>query len=81
MSGIIEAELFCKGVEDMFNKSEKKKKGPAVAIGIATLAVYGAYSMVSKIKGMTTDKISGLMCRMKKKKGEGECDCESEDCD
>jgi len=63
----------------MFNKNEKKKKGPAVAVGIAGLAVYGAYSIVSKIKSMTTDKIAGLMCRMKKKKGEGECGCETDE--
>jgi len=47
--------------------------------GIAGLAVYGAYSIVSKIKSMTTDKIAGLMCRMKKKKGEGECGCETDE--
>lgn len=65
----------------MFTKNEKKKKGPAVVVGIAGLAIYGAYSMVNKIKSLTTDKISSLMCKMKKKEKNMDCDCETdEDC-
>ncbi len=66
----------------MFSKNEKKKKGPALAAGIGALAVYGAYSVVSKIKNMTTDKMSALMNKMKRKRGASEsqsgCSCDTD---
>ncbi len=66
----------------MFSKNEKKKKGPALFVGIGALAVYGAYSAVSKIKSMTVDKMSCLMSKMRPKRKDSyskdSCGCESD---
>ncbi len=65
----------------MFSKGEKKKKGPALAISVGALAVYGAYSAVQRLKNMTVDKVSCLMSKMKKGKDKKSCDCGADGCE
>lgn len=67
----------------MFMKSDKKKKNPAVAIGVGALALYGAYSMVCCVKNICCEKGKMLTNMFKKKQNcensQPDCNC-SEDC-
>ena len=61
-------------------KNAKKKKRPIIVLMTSSLAVFGAYSLVSKAKNCVMDKACFMINKLKnmKNKAKGVCVC---DCD
>ena len=55
----------------MIFKNEKKSKTPILAVAMISLAVYGAYSMVSNVKESCCEKCKMLTNMFKKKDKKG----------
>ena len=57
----------------------KKKKSPIFAVAIGALAVFGAYSMVSSVKGCLCKKAEKLMNMFKSRDEACCCECEQDE--
>ncbi len=65
-----------------FMRNEKKKKHPLMSMALGALSIYGAYSVVSNIKGCICSKMKCIGNKMGigKMMQSGKCECGDSEC-